>query len=724
MDRDKAAPISPPKCLVLYLSVPPSTPSLPFPHAIPSNDDPVINYPSKFPSGHQAVTITKVTTTKVCESESPPYLFSIVHLSSFHAECNENGPGGLFSLAPSSTLPCYHSNPRWPLRSADAPVLHRTLVSSLSDRSLGHFLIVHPTSISLTTLSYLLRPLVYLTIDRRIDARLVVRFLASRKVIHSSVIGWSLAWLCSTTDPTLTPPALSLSLLLVLHLQLPLCTSFRVGEGKAGTRLQKKTALRRHVLAHALVSILIPILHQTKVWTILSRCLFRPLGPSVGPLRPTPAGQSDTAAPPLPIHPPASSLHRPETRPPAVRNFDPSWLEPHPILTVLLSHGRSCVKRRSVLEPRDKNEDPRSRTSWLISSLPPSSLESPPISIHQNPIHPTHPIPSLDYFPVPGPNSGPASAPHPPKKVQPPLQFHHQKRAQIVPPWPLLSCGARYLIFAFPQRNLKPRPHRAPSDFLHPTPDLDEEPLKLNTYLEKYLFSSLWNLERLPFTEYPVPNSRCRLILYPSHARDTTRLTTRTDTYQPLASLEAFWAPFISRQTSQSLPAVVRLLVYLIIFARCRLPGFQQARLISTGLGAPNSSRSNYRSPANLIWRILHWCYAHNSQISRQLDHRYSYSSAVDLEWRPRPRTSTRIKPTSDIASLASHPIPSAARRGAPLNQLPSRGVCASLSRLLPWPLTKPIVLSPQGPRDPDLTNRVRPPVCFPCFGPALPVYT
>ncbi|KAK1728388.1 uncharacterized protein BDZ83DRAFT_125906 [Colletotrichum acutatum] len=28
--------------------------------------------------------------------------------------------------------------------------------------------------------------------------------------------------------------------------------------------------LSRHVLAHALVSILIPILHQTKVWTILS----------------------------------------------------------------------------------------------------------------------------------------------------------------------------------------------------------------------------------------------------------------------------------------------------------------------------------------------------------------------------------------------------------------------------------------------------------------------
>lgn len=117
-----------------------------------------------------------------------------------------------------------------------------------------------------------------------------------------------------------------------------------------------------------------------------------------------------------------------------------------------------------------------------------------------------------------------------------------------------------------------------------------------------------------------------------------------------------------------------------------------------------NSSRSNYRSPANLIWRILHWCYAHNSQISRQLDHRYSYSSAVDLEWRPRPRTSTRIKPTSNIASLASHPIPSAARRGAPLNQLPSPGVCQPLpSASLAFgeayrPIT--VVISPVNPRE------------------------
>ncbi|KAK1495122.1 hypothetical protein CCUS01_13513 [Colletotrichum cuscutae] len=203
---DKAAPISPPKCLVLYLSVPPSTPSLPFPHAIPSNDDPVIvpdraegstkfsfKVPIRPPGfGESSIPISLSTfllfTRNATKTALAAFLASRLQA---HFPATIQIPGGLYGTY------CVEAR----------PVLHRTLVSSLSDRSLGHFLIVHPTSISLTTLSYLLRPLVYLTIHRRIDARLVVRFLASRKVIHSSVIGWSLAWLCSITDPTLKPPA-------------------------------------------------------------------------------------------------------------------------------------------------------------------------------------------------------------------------------------------------------------------------------------------------------------------------------------------------------------------------------------------------------------------------------------------------------------------------------------------------------------------------------------
>lgn len=85
---------------------------------------------------------------------------------------------------------------------------------------------------------------------------------------------------------------------------------------------------------------------------------------------------------------------------------------------------------------------------------------------------------------------------------------------------PVLRRTLPYLCLSPKKFEAATAPHRAPSDFLHPTPDLDEEPLKLNTYLDKYLFSILWKVgtptlyrvsrSKSPLSAYLVPFARTR----------------------------------------------------------------------------------------------------------------------------------------------------------------------------------------------------------------------